>query len=336
MRLGVLDVGSNTVHLLVVDAYRDGYPWPVHSTKTRLRLAERVGPDGAIDAAGVDALVDTVAAARGAAERLGVAELRGVATSAVRDAANSREVVDRVRAATGVRLDILSGEEEARLTFLAARRWFGWSAGRLLALDIGGGSFELAVGLGEEPEVAVSLPLGAGRMAQRLRGDHARDGGDPTAEGVAESVPTEAAVARLRQQLVAAIAPVVPRLQEVGWHSVSASSRTFRTLARLAGAAPKRAGPWVRRTLTRAGLRQVISFIRHIPPARLARLDGVKRGQADQLLAGALVAEVAMSQLGVEVVEICPWALREGVLLRAASATRQLCHESGDITGHLG
>jgi exopolyphosphatase/guanosine-5'-triphosphate,3'-diphosphate pyrophosphatase len=85
------------------------------------------------------------------------------ATSALRNAANCDDVVDRVRAETGVVLRLLPGEDEARYTFLAARRWYGWSAGRLLIVDIGGGSLELAAGRDEDPDVAASLPLGAGR-----------------------------------------------------------------------------------------------------------------------------------------------------------------------------
>jgi exopolyphosphatase/guanosine-5'-triphosphate,3'-diphosphate pyrophosphatase len=181
MRLGVLDVGSNTVHLLVVDAHRGGHPWPAHSEKTVLRLAEELGPGGAISAGSADALVAAVAEAWAAAERLQVAEFLAFATSAVRDAVNGPQLLDRVRAETGVELQVLSGEDEARITFLAARRWFGWSAGRLLVIDIGGGSLELAAGLDEEPELAISLPLGAGRLTREFL-DHADP---PPAEAVA-------------------------------------------------------------------------------------------------------------------------------------------------------
>ena len=166
MRLGVLDVGSNTVHLLVVDAHRGAHPWPAHSEKTVLRLAEQIGPDGALARDGADALVEAVAAARQGGRGHEADDLLAFATSAVRDATNSTEVLARVRDETGVDLQVLSGEDEARLTFLAVRRWFGWSAGRLLVLDIGGGSLEIAAGIDEEPEVALSLPLGAGRLTR--------------------------------------------------------------------------------------------------------------------------------------------------------------------------
>ncbi|RQX37191.1 hypothetical protein DLJ57_18095, partial [Micromonospora chalcea] len=146
MRLGVLDVGSNTVHLLVVDAHHGAHPWPAHSEKVVLRLAEQIGPDGALTVGGADGLVKAVGMARAAADGLGAEDLLAFATSAVRDATNAADVLARVRDETGVRLEVLSGADEARMTFLAVRRWFGWSAGRLLAMDIGGGSLELAAG----------------------------------------------------------------------------------------------------------------------------------------------------------------------------------------------
>ncbi|MGC4891876.1 Ppx/GppA phosphatase family protein [Micromonospora sp. NBC_01392] len=306
MRLGVLDVGSNTVHLLVVDAHHGAHPWPAHSEKVVLRLAEQIGPDGALTDAGADGLVKAVGMARAAADGLGAEDLLAFATSAVRDATNAGEVLARVRDETGVRLEVLSGADEARMTFLAVRRWFGWSAGRLLAMDIGGGSLELAAGIDEHPDVAVSLPLGAGRLSrERLAVDPA---------GLLP--PSAEAVEGLREYVDAQLDPVVKQLTEVGWERPVASSKTFRTLARLAGAAPSGAGLWARRSLTRTGLRQVLGFVRHIPPAHLPELEGVSTQRAHQLLAGAVVAEAVMRRLDVDSLDICPWALREGVILR--------------------
>jgi len=172
MRLGVLDVGSNTVHLLVVDAHPGARPLSAHSHKAELRLAQLLDGDGAIGTEGVDRLIAVVHDALQAAEDKGVEELLPFATSAVREASNADDVLARVQEQTGVELQVLAGDEEARLTFLAARRWFGWSAGKLLVLDIGGGSLEIAYGIDEEPDAAVSLPLGAGRLtAAWLPGD---------------------------------------------------------------------------------------------------------------------------------------------------------------------
>ncbi|MFF5178621.1 Ppx/GppA phosphatase family protein [Micromonospora sp. NPDC000316] len=306
MRLGVLDVGSNTVHLLVVDAHHGAHPWPAHSEKVVLRLAEQIGPDGALTEAGADGLVKAVGMARAAATGLEADDLIAFATSAVRDATNAADVLARVRDETGVRLEVLPGADEARMTFLAVRRWFGWSAGRLLVLDIGGGSLEIAAGIDEDPDVAVSLPLGAGRLTrERLRVDPG-----------SAAPPSAEAVDKLREYVDGRLDKMVDQMTQVGWERTAATSKTFRTLARLAGAAPSSAGLWARRSLTRAGLRQVIGFIRHIPPAQLAELEGVSAGRAHQLLAGAVVAEAVMRKLDLDSLDICPWALREGVILR--------------------
>ncbi len=302
MRLGVLDVGSNTVHLLVVDAHRGAHPWPVDSEKEVLRLAEQIGADGNLTQDGSDALVAAVATARKAADRLETDDLLAFVTSAVRDARNCAEVLDRVRDETGVQLEVLSGEDEARLTFLAVRRWFGWSAGRLLVLDIGGGSLEMASGIDEVPDVALSVPLGAGRLTR-----HKLSGDPPSAEAVDE----------LTEYVERSIGKVIDKLPdpEAVDRSVG-TSKTLRSLARLAGAAPSGAGLREHRVLTLTGVRQVLGFIRRIPSGALAELDGVSPRRAHQLLAGAVVAEVAMRRLRLDELRICPWALREGVILR--------------------
>jgi exopolyphosphatase/guanosine-5'-triphosphate,3'-diphosphate pyrophosphatase len=300
MRLGVLDVGSNTVHLLVVDAHRGGHPDPMRSEKAQLRLAEHVEA-GRLTDVGADRLVRAVAQAKATATRAGCEEVLAFATSALRDADNSAAVLSRVRTETGVDLQLLSGEDEARYTFLAVRRWYGWSAGRLLVLDIGGGSLELAVGRDEDPDVALSLPLGAGRLTrQRLLGDP----------------PARRDVDALAADLDAALAPVARRIREAGSYDLAVgTSKTFRSLAQLAGSAPAEAGSRTRRTLTDVGLRQLFGFISRMASPDLASLDGVSPGRAHQLVAGALVAGAAMRALSVTDLQICPWALREGVIL---------------------
>ncbi|MET7790345.1 Ppx/GppA phosphatase family protein [Streptomyces sp. 900116325] len=302
MRLGVLDVGSNTVHLLVVDAHPGARPLPAHSHKAELRLAELLDADGAIGPAGVDRLVTTVADALQAAEDKGCEDVLPFATSAVREASNADQVLARVREETGVDLAVLTGEEEARLTFLAARRWFGWSAGKLLVLDIGGGSLEIGFGIDEEPDTAVSLPLGAGRLTSGWLP------GDP---------PDPVEVKALRRHVRAQIARTVGEFSRSGRPDhVVATSKTFRQLARIAGAARSAEGLYVQRTLTRKALEEWVPKLAAMTADQRGRLPGVSEGRAAQLLAGALVAEGAMDLFGVEELEICPWALREGVILR--------------------
>ncbi|MEU9444718.1 Ppx/GppA phosphatase family protein [Streptomyces sp. NPDC048304] len=302
MRLGVLDVGSNTVHLLVVDAHPGARPLPAHSHKAELRLAQLLDDSGAIDDTGIEKLVAVVQDALQAAEDKGVEDLLPFATSAVREATNADDVLARVADETGVRLQVLSGAEEARLTFLAVRRWFGWSAGKLLVLDIGGGSLEIAYGMDEEPDTAVSLPLGAGRL---------------TAAWLPGDPPSPEDVRALRRHVRTEIARTVGEFSRFGAPDhVVATSKTFKQLARIAGAARSAEGLYVQRELKRESLEAWVPRLAGMTSQQRAELPGVSEGRAGQLLAGALVAEGAMDLFGVESLEVCPWALREGVILR--------------------
>src|SRR3954471_13472297 len=137
VRLGVVDVGSNTVHLSIIEGERGTPPLPNYSTKTRLHLAESVDENGELPEDAVDGLVESLRAATETCQRRDVDELLVFATAVIRDATNCGEVVKRVGKRAGVDLQLLSGEEEARLMYSAARRWFGWSSGPMVVVDIG-------------------------------------------------------------------------------------------------------------------------------------------------------------------------------------------------------
>jgi exopolyphosphatase/guanosine-5'-triphosphate,3'-diphosphate pyrophosphatase len=301
MRLGVLDIGSNTGHLLVVDAHGGAAPLPAFSHKEPLRLAEHLDEGGAVTQEGIDALTSFCASALEVAEDKGCEEMLAFATSAVRDATNSDAVLAHVHKETGVDLEVLPGEDEARLTFLAVRRWFGWSAGRLAVFDIGGGSLEIAGGKDEAPDVAWSLPLGAGRLAR----NHFTDG------------PIDDAGLRdLRRRIRADIAKDAGKLLRFGAPDrAAATSKTFRSLARICGAAPSGDGPLVRRALPAAELSEWIPKLVGMSNEELALLPGVSTSRSHQIVAGALVAEAVMDIFDLSKLEICPWALREGVIL---------------------
>lgn len=275
---------------------------PMSSTKATLRLSENLDEEGRITVRGAERLLETVAEFASIAETSRCVELMPFATSALREATNSEQVLARVRAETGVDLQVLTGVDEARLTFLAVRRWYGWSAGRILNLDIGGGSLEMSNGGDEEPDVALSLQLGAGRL---------------TRDWLREDPPGKRRVAVLRDWLDAELVAPAKQLIEVGRPDLAVgTSKTFRSLARLTGAAPSAAGPRVRRTLTSSGLRQLIAFISRMTASDRAELEGVSSDRSQQLVAGALVAEASMRALSLDTLEICPWALREGLILR--------------------
>ncbi|MFB7934214.1 MULTISPECIES: Ppx/GppA family phosphatase [Streptomyces] len=301
MRISVVDVGSKTVRLVVADA-QDGVPLPVHTSKWRLRLSEQVAPGEPIPEQAVGQLVDAVAEAGRTATRWGAAGPLAFATAVVRNAPNRDEVLHIVRARTGMELCTLPGEVEAELTFLGARRWMGWRSGPLALLDIGGGSLEVAFGRGRLPDFVASLPLGAGRLTHEFFEE--------------EDPPSPELVRALRRRVRHQLRDVAARIRWEGPRTAVATSRTFQQLGRLCGAAPGRHGPFVDRELHRAGLREAITTLSALPASERARLPGISAPRAAQSLAGAVVAHTAMKLTGIRSVTVCPWAIREGVLLR--------------------
>jgi exopolyphosphatase/guanosine-5'-triphosphate,3'-diphosphate pyrophosphatase len=300
MRIGVLDVGSNSAHLKVVDLWPGEPPRPVTEVKHPTRLAEAIDRDGRIDEAAIDGVVRAIGNAAQAAEEKHVDELIAFATSAIRDAVNRESITARVAGFVGIELGFLSGRDEARLTFAAARDWYGWSAGPMLLLDIGGGSLEIAYGDGQEPEVALSLPLGAGRLTR----EHLL--GDP---------PRRKDVRRLSRHVAGEVQAATRDLRDrPAPVRVVATSKTFKQLARLTGATTAKAGPYARRVMDRDRLRKQIPVLAGKTAQQRARLKGVSKPRAHQILAGAIVADAVTTVFDLHSVDICPWALREGVI----------------------
>ncbi|WP_396657577.1 Ppx/GppA phosphatase family protein [Microbacterium sp.] len=302
MRLGVLDIGSNTVHLLVADVYPGGRPLGRTSQRTVLRLMRYLGPDGEITEEGVQALEAAVAEARRIAAEEEVEELLATATSAVREAANGKQVIARIEASLGQDLQVLGGESEARYTFLAVRRWFGWAAGQILLLDIGGGSLEIAAGGEELPDAAASVALGAGRMTVRFLPD------DP---------PGEDAVERLRAHARETLEPVAAAFAGLPRPDlVVGSSKAIRSLAKLTGYSDGGPAGVERQRMPRAALGSWIPRLARLPASARKELPGITPDRTFQITAAAVVVHEAMRALQVDELEVAPWALREGVLLR--------------------
>lgn len=302
MRLGVVDIGSNTVHLLAADLRPGGRPLATTSDRSVLRLMRYLTPDGAISEEGVRALEAAVRQARDVAKRERVDELLATATSAVREAHNGAEVIARIEAALGQPLQVLEGETEAELTFLAVRRWFGWSAGNLLLLDIGGGSLEIAAGADELPQAATSVPLGAGRM---------------TVEFLPNDPPGEDDVEQLRAHAIQTLEPVLaPFLAMPTPDHVVGSSKAIRSLAKLVGYPVPGWSGNERMMLPRAALGSWIPRLARIPAAARQELPGITADRTFQIVAAAVSLHTAMTLLDIDELEVSPWALREGVLLR--------------------
>ncbi|GLZ33822.1 exopolyphosphatase [Lentzea sp. NBRC 105346] len=281
---GVLDVGCFSAHLVVVD--RD-LRHPVLSHKVRLRLDRVIDRQGRISRTGIDQISEAVQAARKVARRAGIAGVVPFATSSVRDAPNAAKVIERVADRTGVWLKVLSGKEEARLAYVAARHWFG--RGSLLVLDVGGGTVEVAHGDAANPSFTCSLPLGARTLTM-----------------------TGLTVPEMRSFVADGLSGVdLPASgRAVG------CSKVFGQMARLAG---------TRRVLRADDLTAWIPRLAKLSASKRARLPGISRHRAHQSLAGAVVAEGLMRATGQEAVEISPWSTKEGLLLsllenRAVSA----------------
>ena len=298
MRLGVLDVGSNTVHLQVVDTHPGARPNPTFNHKEELRLTEYLDGENNISKEGITALRSAIKNAIAHSKSVKTEELLPFATSALREASNGTEIISGINKDYDIDLQVLTGEEEAKLTFLAARRWFGWSSGRLLVIDIGGGSLEIASGIDESPEVAVTLPLGASRLTK----SHLQ--GDPF---------TAKSVRALRDYIETQLESVLPTLVK---HEDSdraiATSKTLRTLARLCG-------DWYGgngKIITLDAIRKISSRLAEMDSDERTKLPGVSANRARQIVAGAFVTESVMRNLDLDKLEICPWALREGIVLK--------------------
>jgi len=298
VRLGVLDVGSNTIHLQVMDAHVGARPSPTTNFKVELRLTQYLNKSGTISNEGITALHEAITSAVAHALENNTDEILAFATSAVREAKNGAAIIEEINERHQIDLQILTGDEEARMTFLAVRRWLGWSAGKILMLDIGGGSLEIAYGINESPEATLSLPLGAARMTRDFLS------GDPYSDKDVKFLQ-DYVMDNLEKKL-----PAILRSHDAN-HFV-ATSKTFRTLARLSG-------HWFNdnpKYLELAHLEALTSKLAGMNEKERADLPGVSASRAQQIVAGAIVARSVMALLDIEKVEICPWALREGIVLR--------------------
>lgn len=298
MRLGVLDVGSNTVHLQVVDTFPGARPNPATNLKIDLQLNEYIDAEGIINLEGIKELKSAIKSCIAESKKTKVVELLSFATSALREATNGKDVIADINKSFEIDLQVLAGEEEAQMTFLAARRWFGWSSGRLLLVDIGGGSLELAVGVNESADVAISLPLGASRLTKNF---------------LEEDPFSKKSIRRLRDFIESQISEILGTiLSHQNSDRAIGTSKTLRTLARLTGDWTGGNG----KTLKLDHLRKILPKLSHMSEEERVELPGVSKSRAKQIVAGAFVAESVMRNLEISELEICPWALREGIVLK--------------------
>src|SRR3954447_2109400 len=296
-RLAVIDLGSNSFRLVVFTA-RDGWWKRTDEIYEAVRIGEGLAATGELGEAGMARAQATmeVFAHFCAASGLGPEEIDAVATSAIRDATNAREFLDRAEDASGLRVRVLSKEEEARYGYLAAVNSTTLSDG--VMLDIGGGSMQLVHVERRLAREGDSWPLGAVRMTERF---------------LPEDKPAKPKQLRELRAFVAGALERAPWVKRSGSRIVGIGG-TVRNLAAAAQREADIAEFGVQGfMLTRAALDGLVEDLASLPPSERGDVPGTKPGRADLILAGALVVEAVLDEGGFEALDVTEAGLREGV-----------------------
>jgi exopolyphosphatase / guanosine-5'-triphosphate,3'-diphosphate pyrophosphatase len=313
MRRAVLDLGSNSFHLLVADV-EGSTVHPIARQREMLHLGRAVARHGSIPVdLGVRA-VATVERLADLARRLGVEEIVAVGTEALRSPGGT-DLVAGLSEAAGVPLAILDGKEEARLAYLGARAGVDTMGEPALVLDLGGGSLELAVGSGERTLWATSLPLGASRLSVML---------DPVSGEDPDGPPSAAALRRLHAHVDEVLAPAITVVRSHSPVMQIAVGGTVRALARLLAL---RNGRWLPATVNQAPLdldelTAATDDLLVVGTKERARIPGVKSRRADHMHVAAVVLERSLTALAGPRVRVSDWGLREGLLLHRFGRVR--------------
>jgi exopolyphosphatase / guanosine-5'-triphosphate,3'-diphosphate pyrophosphatase len=317
VRSSVLDLGSNSFHVLVADLHGHALT-PVLRQREMLHLGRVVAQHGAIPEPCVAEAVDTVAHLAGLARRSGAEERMAVATAAIRDADNGPEVLAALSEAAGTPVRVLDGLTEARVGYLGVRASVAIRAEPVLVLDLGGGSLELTVGIGGEVRWATSLPLGASRLSAM--------------------VTTDPMSSEERAALLAHVdATLDPVIDVARAHAPGTTITVGGTVRALARVAAERRHAWLPATLNQLRLptRELAELRDDLLaldlPGRSA-VPAMKDRRADHVHVAAVVLTRTLERLGVATATISDWGLREGLLLDAHGVTTppaasQLRHE---------
>ncbi len=307
MRLASIDLGTNTVRLLVVEAAPEG--WRMLDADQRVtRLGEGLARSGRLGAAPMARTAAAVTEYVGRARQAG-ADPRIVATSAVREAANGAEFARALEATSGMVVEVVSGEEEARLTVRGVTAALGGSARALLVFDIGGGSTEYTLARDGRVRVGASLRLGVVPLAERY----------PFPERVE---PTR--YATLRGEISARLEAELPvAIRTANFDVLAGTAGTVTTLAALDLALTRYDAALVQgHTLTRAAVARLRDRLNALTVAERAALPCLEPGRADLIVPGTAVVEATLDVLGVDALRVSDWGLREGMMIEALGKGR--------------
>jgi exopolyphosphatase/guanosine-5'-triphosphate,3'-diphosphate pyrophosphatase len=305
-RLATVDLGTNTVRLLVVEA--EDREWrPLHESQRVTRLGEGQAEAGRLLEAPMRRTVDTVSEFIAAARGLGASEIRVVATSAVREATNRAELLARLRAATGLDATVVSGEEEARLTLQGVAAGLPQLGGAFVLFAIGGGSTELVLGEDGRLVAAVSLQLGVVRLAERF----------------GDAGPVEwSRFALMRGEIDGRLAREIPaRIVEARPPALVGTAGTVTALAALdLGLTAYDAGRVQGHRLARGAIERLLRRLGALAVAERARLPCLEPGRADVIIPGIAICLAVMDRLGYDALIVSDRGLREGILCEILSA----------------
>ncbi len=302
MRIAAIDVGSNSIHMVIAQVESDGRFRVLDRAKEMVRLGHRTFASGSLSADAMDAGIRTLAAFRTLAERQGATRFTAVATSAVREARNGGDFIQRVKDEVGLRVKVIPGREEARLIYLGVRHAIDLRGAPTLILDAGGGSVEFILTADDKALAMHSLRIGVARLTEKFLS------ADP---------PSGKDLALLEALLEDELEPVFAACAGRSIRSVIATSGTMLNLISIA--ARQRGEPPVAHLNNFAVSAEEVARVRRqlVKSSREERLriDGLDNKRVDLIVAGACLAEYVLRQLRAKELVACTWALREGVVL---------------------
>jgi exopolyphosphatase/guanosine-5'-triphosphate,3'-diphosphate pyrophosphatase len=305
-RIAAIDVGSNSIRQTVADVSPRGRIRVVDELKATPRLGAGVHATGALDDAAMDRALDALGRMATLGGQLGAERTVAVATSAVRDASNGAEFVERVRCETGLELRLLDGVEEARLAYRSAVAHFDLAEGLAVVMDIGGGSLELALSAGGVLDRLLSFPFGAIRLTEQFLA-----GG-----------PRRRDLARLRKAVRRALRDEIA-VRDWRGATLVGSGGTFTALA---GMHLARRGLTAARTVhatavPREQLEHLLDYLVELSPAERAQVPGLNPARADIIVAGIAVAAEVAARIEAREVLVSAYGIREGLLLESAEVS---------------
>ncbi len=304
MRLAAIDVGSNSVHMVVADVTRGGHLVVVDRVKELVRLGRRVFLTGRLTAESMDLAARALKHFQQVAQVRRVKRLRVVATSAVREASNRSVFLKRIRRETGLAVEVIDGQEEARLIFNAARYALGLDGGPHLLLDVGGGSVELVLVREGRPLWLRSFPLGAARLTERF---------------LTSDPPREAQVSALTAHLKRELGEVLDSARRLGVTRTIGTSGTVNSLIAMVRAEHGEVlGRLHCASVAAAEIGRLKNRVLECNASERAELPAADAKRVDLMPAAAVLVDFVLSRTNSPELVACSWALREGVLLELA------------------